>query len=238
MADGRCERPPVVGFGSYTDDYDATWLRFASPTDVTARGDADKDGGDQAVQTFEATARALRGMRPDCALVLLSEPGNAANVYDAIGPVRLIPQPGLSAKAGGLPEDVRVGRSYRLKVTVGNPGDARTRPVTVRLRRAKGVAGAPKAVRLKAIRPGGRATATFTIRPGASARFATELEVVATAGRLTVTDERKIYVSKPNPPSRRGGGGGGGDGGGSRLCVRWIPDFSGESGGSLGLVPC
>jgi hypothetical protein len=205
---------------------------------VTARGDADKDGGDRSVQTIEATARALRGMRPDCALVLLSEPSNAANLYDAIGPVRLVPQPGLSVRAGGVPEDVRAGRSYTLKVTVTNPGDARTPPVAVRLRRAKGVGGTPKAVRLKPIRPGGRATATFAIRPSARASFATELGIVATAGRMTVEDERKIYVSTPSPPSRRGGGGGDGGGGGSRLCVRWQPDFSGETGGSLALLPC
>lgn len=236
LTQGRCEGPPVVALGSYTDEYGASWLRFSGPNQVTGRGDADKDGGNRSIQTIEATARALRGMRPDCALVLLSEPSNAANLFDSIGPFRLVPQPGLSVRTGGVPEDVRSGRSYTLKVTVTNPGDARTPPVTVRLRRAKGVGGTPKAVRLKPLRPGTRATARFTIRPRANARFATELGVTATAGRMTVEDTRKIYVSTPSPPSRRGGGGG--DGGGSRLCVRWIPDFSGETGGSLGLVPC
>lgn len=234
MAAGSCEGPPVLALGSYTDEYGASWLRFAGPGQVTARGDADKRGGGGTVQTLEATARPLRGARPDCALALLSEPSNPANVYDSVGPFRLAPQPALAAKAGGLPEDVRSGRTYRLKVTVSNPGDAKTRPITVRLRRAKGVAGSGKAVRLKALRPGRRATATFAIRPGRGARFATELLATASAGRLKAEATRKIYVSSPKAPSRRGGSGGGG----SRLCTRWIPDFTGESGGSLGLVPC
>lgn len=236
LVGGRCEGTPVLGIGSYTDDFDATWLRFAAPDQVTARGEADKDGRNQPVQSFEARARALRGLRPDCALVLLSEPTDSANVYDAIGPFRLVPRPGLSMRLGGVPEDVRSGRSYTLKVTVTNPGEARTPPIQVRLRRAKGIAGTPKTVRLKPLRPGARATARFTIRPRENARFATELDVTATSGQMRVAGTRKIYVSTPSPPSRGGGGGGGGEG--SRLCVRFIPDLSGESGGSLGLVPC
>jgi hypothetical protein len=43
-----------------------------------------------------------------------------------------------------------------------------------------------------------------------------------------------LHVRKPTKP---GGGGGGGDGT-SRTCVRYQADLSGETGGSLILVPC
>lgn len=235
MTDGRCEGPPVIGLGSFTDEFGASWLRFAAPGQVTARGDVDKRGGGQTVQTFEATSRALRGIRPDCALALLADPSDSTVVYDVVGPFALLPRPGLAVRVGGLPDDLRRGRSYRLSVTVSNPGEARTGPVTVRLRRARGFAGSPRSVRLRAVRPGGRATARFTIRPGSRAGYATDLVVTARAGRLAASAERKVHVTTPDRPSRRGGGGGSGGGG---ACIQYFPDLSGDTGGSLGLVPC
>lgn len=234
-----CDGSPAAGFSSRTDETSARWLRFASPTEVTASGDASKRGGTQPVQQFSIEDRRLANLPVDCALVVLNEPGNPQNVWDHVGPLELRAQPSLALRLGGLPERVRSDRSYSLKVTVSNPGDAPTGRVRVRLARVRGLSATPRALTIRSLAPGRRSTATVRVRLGERAEFATDLRVKVTAGRLTVDDTRRVFVRTPtraSPPSR--GGGGGGDGGGSRTCVRWIPDFSGESGGSLGLVPC
>lgn len=106
----------------------------------------------------------------------------------------------------------------------------------MRLARVKATSARPRALTLRSIAPGKRRTATITVRFGARAPFSPDLEVTATAGRLSVEETVSTSVSQPD----RGGSGGGGDdgGGGSGVCTRWFPDFSGETGGSLGLVPC
>lgn len=229
-----CDGPAIV-LASSTDAFDASWYRFATPETVTARGEAGKRGYLDRVQRYEATGRALRGLRPDCVMAALTEPGNAQNVYDTFGPVRLRPLPGLSLRLGGLPRRTRGGRDYTLKVTVANPGDAPTGRVAVRLARLPGMSARPRALTLRSIAPGRRRTASLTIRFGERAPVTPDLEVTATAGRLRVEEEISTVVSRRDKPGRGGGGGGGG---GIGVCTQWFPDFSGETGGSLGLVPC
>lgn len=236
---GGCDGSPAAGFGSFTDERDALWHRFASPTTVTAHGEPGKRGGATARQQFTVTDRRLAGLRVDCAIVMLSEPGRPEIVHDTIGPLALRALPGLALRLGA-PRRVRAGRDFTLKATVSNPGDAPTGRVVVRLAKAKGMSAAPRAATVRSIRPGGRATVSLRVRLSERAETGTDLRVSARAGRLDVAGERLVLVRKPrrDPPSGGGGGGGGGGEGGSRTCVRWIPDFSGESGGSLGLVPC
>ncbi|MDO8188769.1 hypothetical protein Q5424_19940 [Conexibacter sp. JD483] len=232
---GGCDGSPAAGFGSFTDEFDALWHRFASPTTVTAQGESGKRGGATARQQFTVTDRRLAGLRVDCAIVMLSEPGRPELVHDTIGPLPLRALPGL-ALGLGAPRRVRSGRGFTVKATVTNPGDAPTGRVVLRLAKARGMSAAPRTVTVRSIRPGGRATVSIRIRLSERADTATDLRVSARAGRLAVVGERTVLVRKPrrDPPS----GGGGGGTGGSRTCVRWIPDYSGESGGSLGLVPC
>lgn len=59
--------------------------------------------------------------------------------------------------------------------------------------------------------------------------------LLALGGDQTVAAEGDIRLRRP---ARGGGGGGSGTPTPPRTCTRWVPDFTGESGGSLGLVPC
>lgn len=234
-----CDGAPATGFSSLTDETSARWLRFASPTEVTASGDASKRGGTQPVQQFSIVDRRLANIPADCAVVVLSEPGNAQNVYDHVGPLELRAQPSLALTLGGLPEEVRSDRTYSLKVTVSNPGDAPTGRVRLRLAQVRGLSATPRSLTLRSLAAGRRTTATVRVRLGEKAARSTDLRVNVRAGRLNATETRRVTVRTPapaTPPSRGGGGNGGG--GGSRTCVRWMPDISGETGGSLGLVPC
>lgn len=43
-----------------------------------------------------------------------------------------------------------------------------------------------------------------------------------------------VAPSRPRPPAAGGGGGSQRP----RTCVKYFPDLSGETGGSLGIVPC
>ena len=118
-----CDGFPAAGFGSYSYEFGASWLRLDSPTaPPSARGDADKRGFDTAVQTFEASDTALSGRQWDCVVATITELGNAARVYDSTGPIALVGQPGLSVRVRG-PEQYRRNRAQVLKITVSNPGD-------------------------------------------------------------------------------------------------------------------
>jgi hypothetical protein len=232
---GGCLGGPMIGFGSWLDSSSAGWQRLDASGAVTAKGEANKRGRGDAIQEFSVTDRRLAGLRPECVLAQLVDPDNPANIYDTAGPVDLVARPELAVRLRGVPERVRTGRTYRLKVALSNPGDAPTGRVRVTLRRARGLTAEPRSATVRSIGPGQRRTARIKVRLSARADTGTVLEVRATAGQMDLTAEKRVYVRKPDRPA----GGGGGEGGGiPRVCTRFFPDFSGESGGSLGLVPC
>jgi hypothetical protein len=232
-----CNGYPAAGFGSMTDELGAAWLRLDdSSGTATARGDADKDGYRSALQEFEATDRRLAGRRPNCAVATLTEPGNAAVVYDTVGPIALVGQPVLSLGIGRVPDRIPEGKTRKIKVTVSNTGNAPTRRVRLKVARAKGLKATVEPRVLKRIAAGRKRTVSVAVTLGARASLATDLKVSAKAGKLVARDEDTLYVRRKDKPPSGGGGGGGYDG--PKTCVRFIPDFSGETGGSLGLVPC
>ena len=162
---------PTAGFGSYSYEFGASWLRLDSPTaPPSARGDADKRGFDTAVQTFEASDTALSGRQWDCVVATITEPGNAARVYDSTGPIPLVGQPGLSVRVRG-PEQYRRNRAQALKITVSNPGDGPARRVKLRLGRARGLTLSPRARSCGTIAPA-RARSSASRFASATARAA------------------------------------------------------------------
>jgi hypothetical protein len=233
-----CNGYPAAGFGSMTDELGAAWLRLDdSSGTATARGDADKDGFRSALQEFEATDRQLAGRRPNCAVATLTEPGNAAVVYDTVGPIALVGQPVLALRIGRVPDRIPEGKTRKIKLTVSNTGNAPTRRVRLKVARAKGLKAIVKPRVLKRIAAGRKRTVSVSVTLGTRASLTTDLKVSARAGKLVARDEDTLSVRRKDKPSSDGGGGGGGYDG-PKTCVRFIPDFSGETGGSLGLVPC
>lgn len=225
----------AVGLATYTDRLNGTWYRFANPTTVAARGDLRKRGVHAAVQQVEVEDKGAAGVRPDCLIAELGDPVTNT-VYDRAGPVALVAHPSLAVELDGVPEDVKVGRSHRLRITVTNPGDAPTKSVKVELPKVKGITYAKRRHTLKAIPAGGKRTLRVRARFSGDAKFASELAAKVSAGDLRVEQALKVYVRKPR--SRKRGSGGKGGSGQPATCVQFFPDLSGESGGSLGLVPC
>jgi hypothetical protein len=126
------------------------------------------------------------------------------------------------------------GRPRRSKLTLSNEGDAPTRRVRLKFSRARGLAIKTKTRTLKSIPARHRKTVRATVTLSDRARTATRLKVTAAAGQLIAQQEATLHVRTPTKP------GGGGDGGDRTpgTCVRYQADLSGETGGSLILVPC
>ena len=228
-----CDGVPAAGFGSYSDEYGATWKRIDDPAGGGPSGDAEKVVYRDAVQRFEISDDRLAGRRMDCVIATLSEPGNPANVYDTTGPLELVGQPALSMRVRGVGRQFKANRARKLKITLTNPGDAATSSLRLRLRRARGLRVTPARKSLDAIDPGGRRTVTVKVTLTRRARAATGLKVTASAGKLVARDKLTLRLRRPSAP----GGGEGGDRS-TRTCTRWMPDPFGGTGGSLILVAC
>jgi hypothetical protein len=227
-----CNGLPAAGFGSYSDEFGASWLRLDDAAGGGPRGEADKRGFLADVQEFQVTDQQLAGRPLDCVTATLTEPGNPANVYDSVGPIALVGQPALSLRLRGVPRTFGTGRPRRIKLALTNEGDAPTGRVRLKFSRARGLKIKTKTRTVKSIAPQRRRTVTATVTLSPRARSATDLKVTASAGRLIARQEATLRVRKPS------GGGGGGGGGGTGSCVRYQADLSGETGGSLILVPC
>lgn len=224
-----CNGLPSIGFGSYSDEVGASWLELG-PQGPVAKGEAVKTGFLDPVQEFEITARALSGNELDCVVATLTEPGNSLNVYDSIGPIPLRPLPALEARIANVPVAMRPGQEKRLKLVVSNPGDAGTGRIELSAKPARGLdVRLPKPV--PSIAPGKQRTLDLKVTLGKRASSPTPLQVTARAGRLFARAEEDLHVLHASP-------GNDDDDTAPQLCNQWIPDLSGETGGSLILVPC
>ncbi len=228
-----CNGFPAVGFGSVTDETGARWLRIDDGSGNGPRGSASKSGSLSNVQQFEVTDPQLAGRRVDCVVATLTELGNAAVVYDQAGPVLLAGLPALTARIQGASHPFTAGRAYRVKLTLANPGDGPTRRVRLKAARARGLTVRLATRSLPPIAAGGKRTVSATVTLDRRARLRTDLTITATAGDVVTRAIETLYL---NTPSRPGGGGRPDDS--TQLCNRWQPDLSGQTGGSLILVPC
>ena len=229
-----CNGYPAVGFSAETVAGDAYWHRLDGV--AGKKGFARTAGASTTTQTFTVDNRTdLEGVRPNCAVVVLSAIGDSSVIYDAIGPLPVTPQPQLGVELRNVPQQFAAGRARQVKIRVTNPGDARSKPIKLRFKQERGVRVAPKRLTVKPIEAGKRRTVTVRVTVSSRADFSSELTAIAESGRLEARDEAQLYRSAKR---KKGSGGGGGGSGGGKTCVRWIPDFSGESGGSLGLLPC
>ncbi|MGX6447997.1 COG1470 family protein [Patulibacter sp. S7RM1-6] len=230
-----CDRGPTVGLTASTIGFTGTWLRFDTPGVVAARGEADKQGGSTRVQEVEAVSRRLAGLTPDCAVVSLVHPDGPQVLFDTLT-FSLRPLPSLGVRLSGLPRTVRSGRRHTLRIRLSNPGDAPTGRIRVRLGALRGMT-AKRAHVVPSLKAGAARTVRVRVTFSARARTGNDLAVTATAGELRAKAERRVSVLRPTRPGG-GSGGGGGGGGTPAVCTQFFPDLSGDTGGSLGMVPC
>ncbi|MDP2710046.1 MAG: hypothetical protein Q8O56_02400 [Solirubrobacteraceae bacterium] len=231
-----CDGYPALGFGSLSDAFSARWLRMNDSSGAGPRGSADKRGGGDAVQQFSVTDRQLAGMRPNCAIATVTDPDNSAIVYDTTGPIALAAQPELAVGLSRVPDVLVASRPRRITVTVRNVGDAATGLVRVRFGLVRGLRTVPRAVTLRSIAPGARRVTNVRVTLSPRSSLRTPLKVRATAGKIEARVEATLHRRQITRPSTGGSSGSGNRG--SQLCTRFQPDLSGQTGGSLVLVPC
>lgn len=228
-----CNGYPAIGFGSYSDEVGASWLKLGSRgTAPSASGEAVKTGYLDPVQEFEVDVGALVGSKPDCVVATLTEPGNGNNVYDSVGPIPLRALPALQVRLGNVPSSMRPGEEKRLKLVVSNPGDAGTGRIKLSVKQARGLSVRLPG-RVPSIAPGKQRSLTLKVTLSKRARSLTPLRVTARAGKLYARAEEDLDLLRTSP-----GNDGGDDTFTPQLCNRWVPDLSGETGGSLVLIPC
>lgn len=233
-----CAGHPSAGFVSYTDSRHASWVTM-STQQSSRNGSADKTGMGRATQGFEALDRQLRGKRWNCLFVAVTDPDDANIVYDSATVHGFEGLAELAMRVPELKNPLKVGQTRRLKLTIRNPGDGPLRNLRLRVTPPRGVNVGPRARLIRRVKPRGKATVTVKVTMTAKAKFTNRLQISMRSGRLVAKESVTVERQRPKPKPRRGGGGGSGDDSfRPGTCVRYFPDFSGESGGSLGLIPC
>jgi hypothetical protein len=228
-----CSGLPAAGFGAFTDSWGATWFRQQTP-DRASHGEADKTGYRSRVQRFEIRDKRLSGKKWNCLGAVLTDPDDPSNIYDEVRATRFKGLPALALKMPNVRRAIPPNRVRKLRVVIRNPGDGPLRNVRLRVQRARGMKATPRVRKIGLIRPHTRRAVIVRVRLSRRAREKTDLRVRVRSGKLRASAGTTLRLKLPKkPPS-----GGGGKDGGSGVCVQYFPDLSGESGGSLGLVPC
>ncbi|MEV4422789.1 hypothetical protein AB0L40_22845 [Patulibacter sp. NPDC049589] len=233
-----CDKTPGVSVvGETQAPGGMAWGLQTGPSSdpLAAVGSADNFDTFDAVQRFELRDPALKNRAFDCAVATTTELGNPANVLDTVGPIVLKALPELRLGVSGVPTSVVRDRTRRITVKVTNPGDAPATGVKVRIGRAAGL-DAPAATSLGTIAAGRTVTKRISIRLTRRARSTVPLKLSAATGDLRI--ERRYSITPRSRAKRGGSGGGDGNRGPQQLCNQFSPDLSGQSGGSLILVPC
>ncbi len=229
-----CSGIPVAGFGAFTDGWTATWARQDTPGKVR-QGEADKSGYRSTVQYYEVRDRRLRGQKWDCLEASLRDREDPSIVYDS-APIKYFKGiPALALRMPTVRRAIPPNRVRKLRVVLRNPGDGPLRKVRLKFRGTRGLKVAPRQRMIRLIRPRTRKAIWVKVRLFRSAGTSADLKVFARSGKLRAEAETEIRLKLPKKPST---GGGSGSGGGGGVCVQYFPDLSGETGGSLGLVPC
>ena len=229
-----CNGYPAGGFGAFTDSFDGYWVRQNGP-DKAKYGEAQKTGYKAVVQQFEVRTKKLAGQRWNCLSAVLVDPEEPSTVFDTLTPATFRGLPELSVRTPRVRRAIPVNRWRKLRIRVSNPGDAALRNVRVRIGPARGVNVRPRSRFIKVIPARKHRVIVVRVRPRARAYSSVDHSVRVRAGKLRGETELTYRVRHPRKKSS--GGGGGSDSGGG-VCIQYFPDLSGESGGSLGLVPC
>lgn len=231
-ATGDCDVYPAMGFGGYTDEAGVRWALLRAPGPPALDGRAVRTGWGETVQVFDVTDAALKGATVNCFVAALQEPGNSAVVYDETGPLPLAGQPELAMSLQALPRNAKPGQRRRFTIALANPGHAPTGPVKLSVARVRGATvSAPRTA--PSLAPGSRRRVTVTVTFGSRASGGLPLRVNARAGRLAVESRSSLYVLPPRRPLPPPG-----PDRSPQLCNRYQPDLSGQTGGTLVLVPC
>lgn len=229
-----CPAYPTLGLASViaTGGRSATWTWIAEAT--PSSGDDDGYGRRETLEKgrllrFEVIDDRLRQGRFDCVLAWTTHRSADAPI-DLAMPVPMAAQPELAATLRGVPSRQRTGQRRTVRLVIRNSGHARTGKIRIRVGGQRGLS-VRHARTVASLKPGAQRTVRITTRLTSRAKATTPLRVTVSSGKVSTRVDDEL----------RRAGTSSGSGGGShtpRLCNRWLPDITGESGGSLTLIPC
>lgn len=231
-----CDQTPGVAAAGQTQSSDLLdWLLQTGPASAppAGTGTARNLNSFDAVQRFSFSGTALKARGFDCAVARTVALEDPTRIIDEVGPIALKALPELRMAITGVPKTIARGSRRTITVKLTNPGDAAATGAKVKVARAAGL----KAVASTAfgtIAPGRTVTRRIAVT-ATGTRPTVDLKLTAATGSLSVARSYTLGVYKKG--SRRGGSGGG-SAGAQMLCNQFAPDLSGQSGGSLILVPC
>lgn len=230
-----CNGFPAVGLQTYPSAEGALvrWVRFGAADDPRPKDGFGRqqvlDGGH--TLRFEVSDTDVAGLKADCAVAWTVNEQTPGVLVDTASATVLRAQPELVAEAGKMPPSQRVGQRRKVRVVLRNPGHAKTGRIRLSVAKARGLSVQhPKTI--ASLKPGAKRTVTLTTSLTSSAKASTRLRVTASAGDLRARVDGRLRRAGTS------GGSGSGQPTPPQTCNRWMPDLSGETGGSLVLVPC
>lgn len=229
---GGCSNVPAAGFAAFTDTWSASWFRQDSASKIR-HGEADRSGYRSNIQKFEIRDRRLAGKKWDCLGAVLTDPEDPSIIHDRIPIAFFKGLPSLGVKVPAVRRAIPPNRVRKVRIVVRNPGDGPLRNLRIRIQRSRGLKVSPWFKKVPLIRPHSRRVVTLRVRLFRSAGRKTKLRVRLRSGKLKARAGTTLRLKLPKKKPAPGGGNGG-----SGVCVQYFPDLSGETGGSLGLVPC
>jgi hypothetical protein len=178
-----CSGFPLAGFGSYTDSFNATWFR-QDTAESAKHGGAGKVGDREKIQKLWIKERRLAGRKWNCLNAALTDPDDPSVIYDQIKSVSIKGQPELMLKMPRVRRAIPPNQVRKLRIVIRNPGDGPLRNLRLRFPRVRGLKVAPRALRVKSIRPHTRRAVTVRVRLSRAAGAKTTLRVLARSGKL------------------------------------------------------
>jgi len=201
-SDGSCGAPMIL-LGAFLPDGSTIWLLERDGSSPAEEQDeATRQVSDKTL-TLKASDPRLKGLKPNCAVAVLSDPDSAATVYDetASFPVKPPPpKPRLAAKMGKV-GPLKRRATKLISVRVANKGKAAARKVVVRAKVRGAASLTPRVKKLGTIKPGKSATARFRIRVSARGKGKVSISAKVTGRKVKAgaATSFRIKVPKPKP---------------------------------------
>lgn len=205
---GDC-RTPLVALGTFFPSGNTVWvLETDGSSPAEEEGDGTRSVNGSTVKLRADDSR-LKGLGPDCAEAVLSDPSDPAVVYDQTTTFALKPpppKPRLKAKVSPVGA-LKRGASKVVKVRISNTGKAAARGVVVRAQ-VKGAASlTPRLRKLGKVAAGKSKTARFRVKVNRRGKGKVTITARASGHKVkarSVTSFR-VRVPQPPPPPSTGG---------------------------------
>jgi hypothetical protein len=197
---GSCGAPMILA-GAFLPDGQTIWLleqAGASPAEEQDEGTRSISGS---TLTLKASDPRLKGLDPNCAVAVLSDPDDTATIYDETASYAVKPpppKPRLTANIGSI-GSLKRKASKLVSVRVSNQGQAAARKVVVRAKIRGAASLRPQVRKLGTIRAGKTGTARFRIKVSARGKGKVSIAARVTGRKVKASASTSFRIELPKP---------------------------------------